>query len=59
MKTRLLIIAIAVASVFTAQMGVASAKSSTKSSAAKKHHKKHMKKTSGTKLTAPAAPAVS
>jgi|SwirhisoilCB2_FD_contig_31_22384846_length_231_multi_2_in_0_out_0_1 hypothetical protein len=56
MKTRLLTIAIAVASIFCAQLGVASAKHSSGSSTSKKkHHNKNMKKTSGTKLTAPAA----
>ena len=48
MKTRLLTIAVAIASLFAVQVGVASAKSST-SSTSKKHHSKHMKKNSGKK----------
>jgi hypothetical protein len=55
MKTRLLIIAVAVASVFTGQMAFAKSKSSSHSSSAKKHHKKHMKKTTGLPLAARAA----
>ena len=54
MKTRLLTIAVAIASLFATQVGVgvASAKS-TSSSKKKHHHKKNMKKTSGMKIATP------
>jgi len=60
MKTRFLTIAVAVASVFSAQQAVA--KSPTKNAAtSKKHHKKHTKTAaaSTTTPTGKAAPAMS
>ena len=50
MRTRLLIIAVALASTFVAQH--ADAKSSTKSNATSKKHKKHHKKTSSVSMLA-------
>jgi hypothetical protein len=61
MRMRFLTIAVALASVFAGQQGVA--KSSSKPAAtSKKHKKKHMKKTAAASTAAPtakAAPAIS
>jgi hypothetical protein len=49
MRTRLLIVAVALASVFCAQQAVAkNPMHKSTSAASKKHHKKHMKKTAAT-----------
>jgi hypothetical protein len=49
MRTRLLIVAVALASVFCAQQAVAKNSMHTNNSTAnKKHHKKHVKKTAAT-----------
>ena len=56
MKTKLLAVTMALASLFGAQQAVAKSSTKTKTTAAtKKHHKKHMKKAAATRITAPTA----